>query len=29
MIYEQDLTEEQNRFIDALEEWIEGRIEEQ
>jgi hypothetical protein len=29
MIHEEDLTEEQNRFIDALEEWIEGRIEEQ
>ena len=24
MIYEEDLTQEQNEFIDALEEWIEG-----
>ena len=22
MIYEEDLTEEQNKFVDALEEWI-------
>ena len=24
MIYEEDLTEEQNAFVDALEEWIDN-----